>query len=420
MIEFFRFTYPPAVTVLLVAALINAALAICAFRRRDVPHATAFAWTMVVITLWTLSNAAEFASVESAAKLFWLKFKYLGSAGAPALWLVFSLRYVGEGKRLTRRNLALLGLWVLVVWLLVFTNDAHGLIWQDIWLAEPSLGLSVVHGRLFWVYCVFAYAMVLIASFFYILVALRSPELYRWQAVAMLFCGLLPLAGGLDDALGLRLFPDLDPAIVGFSVTGLVIAWALLRYQLLDVVPVAHSFVIESMAEGMIVMDRRDRILEINSASQRILSATLKTGLGVSASEAVGQPIEQVCGGWPDLLECFRRRDEGQCEDVTLDKAGTRRIFAVEISPLTDRRDQPIGRLALLRDVTARKQAEAQRLQQRALATLEERERLARELHDGLGLHRGYHTPACARAGQPGRWRRHQRHHAGAHLGRCH
>ena len=65
---------------------------------------------MVAITVWTLSNAAEFASVESAAKSFWLKFKYLGSAVAPALWLVFSLRHMGEGKRLTRRNLALLGL----------------------------------------------------------------------------------------------------------------------------------------------------------------------------------------------------------------------------------------------------------------------------------------------------------------------
>ena len=207
MTDFFRFTYPPAITPLLLAALTNAALAIYAFRRRDMPHATVFAWTMVAITLWTFSNAAEFASVEFSAKLFWLKFKYLGSAGAPALWLVFSLGYTEQEKRPARPYLALMGLWVVVVWLLAWTNDAHGLFWQDIYLWEPALGLSVVHGDLFWVYCVFAYLMVLAASFCYVVTVIRSPALYRWQAAAMLFCGLLPLLGGAGRCPGTAAVP---------------------------------------------------------------------------------------------------------------------------------------------------------------------------------------------------------------------
>ncbi len=55
----------------------------------------------------------------------------------------------------------------------------------------------------------------------------------------------------------------------------------------------------------------------------------------------------------------------------------------LQTSPLRDWRGLDMGRLLLLHDVTAQNRAQAQLLaQQRVLATLQERERLARELHD--------------------------------------
>jgi signal transduction histidine kinase len=58
----------------------------------------------------------------------------------------------------------------------------------------------------------------------------------------------------------------------------------------------------------------------------------------------------------------------------------------LEISPLSDWRGLEVGRLLVLRDVTERRRAQAQILeQQRALAMLHERESLARELHDSIG-----------------------------------
>jgi signal transduction histidine kinase len=56
------------------------------------------------------------------------------------------------------------------------------------------------------------------------------------------------------------------------------------------------------------------------------------------------------------------------------------------ISPLFDRRGRLTGRLIVWRDITERKRAQAQIVeQQRALAVMEERERMGRELHDSLG-----------------------------------
>jgi signal transduction histidine kinase len=61
------------------------------------------------------------------------------------------------------------------------------------------------------------------------------------------------------------------------------------------------------------------------------------------------------------------------------------RLYAVDCSVIEDFRGMLIGHLLMLRDVTQQRRAQAQALeQQRTLAVLNERERLARELHDSL------------------------------------
>jgi signal transduction histidine kinase len=75
------------------------------------------------------------------------------------------------------------------------------------------------------------------------------------------------------------------------------------------------------------------------------------------------------------------------------------RCYRVSGSPLTDRRGSELGRVIVLYDITEVKQARERFLeQQRALATLQERERVARELHDSLGQVLGYVKMQAQRA----------------------
>ena len=67
------------------------------------------------------------------------------------------------------------------------------------------------------------------------------------------------------------------------------------------------------------------------------------------------------------------------------------RCYRVSGSLLTDRRGAQLGRVIVLHDITEVKRTQERFLeQQRALATLQERERVARELHDSLGQVLGY------------------------------
>jgi len=76
---------------------------------------------------------------------------------------------------------------------------------------------------------------------------------------------------------------------------------------------------------------------------------------------------------------------------MSLGSGAETRYYLLETSALKDWRGLEIGRLLLLHDVTEQKRAQAQLVeQQRALATLKEREHMARELHDSLGQVLGY------------------------------
>jgi signal transduction histidine kinase len=77
---------------------------------------------------------------------------------------------------------------------------------------------------------------------------------------------------------------------------------------------------------------------------------------------------------------------EGTEIEFSLGTGKKQRWYLMTNSKLNDFRGLEVGRLLMLRDITEQKQAHAQLVeQQRALAMLQEREQLARELHDGLG-----------------------------------
>ncbi len=199
----------------------------------------------------------------------------------------------------------------------------------------------------------------------------------------MLLLGvLLPLISNALYNFGLSPIPrhDISPAVLCLS--GVIVAWGLFRYRLFDIMPVAEDTVLDGMDDGVIVLDMGRRIVDLNQAAQRML--------GQPAVTAIGQPLDRAFSAWPDLLELSRDAAARRCES-TLGVGAGQRQYSLHGLPLVDRRGRPVGRLIVFRDITDDEKAEARLLEQgAALAALEERGRLARELHDGLGQVLGY------------------------------
>ena len=157
---------------------------------------------------------------------------------------------------------------------------------------------------------------------------------------------------------------------------------ALFRFRTFDLAPIARDRLVERMVDGMLVLDAQDRVVDLNPAARRLLAPM--------PAEPIGRRMEDALRNWPELLAALH----GPPIAHTTISHGTEPgagVYAVSISPLTDAHGQPAGRLITWHDVTILRQQQEEVTQQRqALATLAERDRLGKELHDGLGQTLGF------------------------------
>jgi PAS domain S-box-containing protein len=358
---------------MLAVAISMAALGSYAWRRRSTPGALPFAVASLFAMLWALGAVPELAAVHDPVKISWVKFQGVWQLPYMTALLCFVLEYANLGRWLTRRLLALLSIPPLLFFLLALSNDAHHWIWRGFLFAGD---VRPLRGSLNWALTGYGFVMNLTRFVILTRLAVRSP-LHRWPVMLMLGGQITTMATYLLDAANTNLFPPLDTLIFASLFSYTLIAIALFRFRMFDPVLAAHTRVIEQMQEGMLVLDTGGKIADLNPAAEKILSVPAKHMRGRDATDFL-----------PGFDELIGRLDGGGAaqSEISLGEGRTARHYTLHLSPLKGRRDGLLGCLLLLHDVTGQKQVQAQLLeQQRVMAMLSERERLARELHDNIG-----------------------------------
>jgi PAS domain S-box-containing protein len=366
----------------LLAGIVALIVAVYAWQLRPKRGATALTLLALATMMWALGYALEIAGTDLPTKLFWAKVQYLGIASVPLCWLVFALEYAGRDRWLTRRVLMSLSIIPIITVLLAFTTESHGLIWSAFNLdtSGTAAPLAVSHGAWFWIYWIYAQLLVLTGTVIVIRTLLSSQRPYRWQAILILVAALLPWVGNFLYVTGLNPIPPLDLTPFAFVLSAGAIALGLSRFRLLSLTPIAQATVIESMNDGMFVIDAQDNLADLNPAAERLI--------GVPASQAIGQPIAVVFQAWPDLVERYQHASEAR-DEISLGTGAERRYYELLLSSFKNRRGRLSGRLLLVRNVTelieARDQAlEADRLKSELLA------RVSHELRTPLSAILGY------------------------------
>jgi PAS domain S-box-containing protein len=345
--------FSPFLILLAIAILVSLSLAILVWRQRKTPGASVFFILMLGLVVWLVAAIAELSVVDLQSKILFSKTTYIGIVTVLTAWLIVVLQQTGHEHWLKRRTLALLMIEPIAVVVLVWTNEYHHLIWTDTKLMLSG-NLTVgdfAHGIGFWIHAVYSYVIMLLTTFLLVRRIFRYENLYRRQAVVMLLSVFAPLLG---NAIFLMGYADVDLTPFGFTITSVFVAIGLLRLRLLDIVPVARETVIESMPDGLLVLDAQNRILDLNKAAMKLIGG---------GQQWAGSTIDQLL---PEL-EALLKDDTNDKQELMLTRENSVRYLEVQISSVTDNSKYVRGRAVLLHDITRRKQA-AQRIEEQNAA----------------------------------------------------
>jgi PAS domain S-box-containing protein len=251
---------------------------------------------------------------------------------------------------------------------LALTNDFH----HGLWLNSPApSSVPLLFGPVIPLMMIYSYSLVIINIAVYGWLMLKSPD-NRWPAAFMLSGTLAARILYLMTQLK-WVQTTLPLNVISIGLIYLAFAIALFFFSIFDPTKLARQQVITQMRAGMLALDSSGRIVHLNPAAQHLLGVTEKFALGRLLQEL----LPAGTGFTGDSL-----KDPSQRE-ICLEEEGEVRRYSLSASTLEDWRGVPAGHLLLLYDITELKQAQAQLVEQgRTLAALEERQNLARDLHD--------------------------------------
>lgn len=372
------YTYNPDIWPPLVTAILMIVLAWYGLRRHKVPGAKPFTVLCISASLWAISSLLEISAADFSTKVFWIKFQATWQLAVATALPCFVLEYAGFGRWLTRRNLSLLAMPLLLTLLLIVTNDYHHLVWTQFRMSGEYVLQSFGVGN--WVIIVYAYLLGL--TNIGVLLWLTVHYRHRRLPVAVMLFGQI-------IAFGTYLLANIYPALLSpgervlfvLGTMSLSYAFALFRFHFFDPIPLARVAVLDQMTEGMLVLDLQERVSDLNPTAARIL--------GKAEAELKGQAIGEVLPLKGNVAQPSKTAITQY--EITLGGGSDTRYYNLSLTPLADRNGEILGQLILLHDLTEQKRSQEQVMeQQQVVATLQERERLAREIHDSIGQTLGY------------------------------
>jgi PAS domain S-box-containing protein len=320
-------------------------------------------WAISSVVIWSFGYIFEILFEEYAIKYSWSKIEYIGIPFTSLAIFCFALIYSGRGKWLTRTRLILISIVPTITCVLALTNEWHRLLWSEVLMpAGAAIGpLIVGHGPWYNINILYAYTFLLLATFFFAQIALRTHSLYRSQAVIMLVGMIIPWVGNFVYIFRLGPVPSLDWTPLALTLTSISLEVGFARFGLMDILPVAQGLIFSAMREGVIVADAKGRIVEINPAAQDIFRS--------HDEQLIGKEIRQFLPAWVEWNTDPKEAAE-KTHEIKLGEGPEERDYSLRTTPILARRGQVVGQMATLTDVTEQKHSE-QQLQQAHAEALE-------------------------------------------------
>jgi diguanylate cyclase (GGDEF)-like protein len=313
------------------------------YRRGATINRTLYSSLMLAVAIYALSYGVELNNAELPGMMWAVRAEYLGVTCIPALWLSLVFYYTGREKWVRPWRTYLLWVIPLIVLVAVYTNDLHHQFYTSISINQdgPFPMLNAGHGPVYWLHMAYSFVAFFGAA---ILLTrhLTSPHvLYRKQVVTLLIASLLTIVAVTLQIAGVTPIPGLDIIPFAMTCSGVILTWGVYNFRIIDVTPTARDVLFENLVDGVLVLDERDRLVDMNPKASRIL-ALPPTAVGSPVLQILPEPVRVIYAGLnPDATNFdLALKNCNECH------------YEVSIFPFKHRSRQPDGRVMIFHDTT--------------------------------------------------------------------
>ncbi|MBN2558343.1 MAG: PAS domain-containing protein [Clostridia bacterium] len=228
-----------------------------------------FLFNIAALLIWELGQMLEvyWRVIFGYTEYVFVYFYFLGVCFLPPFLLFLGIIYYKRSIKLKPRHL-----WAFAPstfsYLMLLTSKWHGLFLNN--YSTDNALMEV--GKFFWVHNAITYIYILTGLVFIVYTSFRSSGFFSKQSLLILTGMLFPFAINILNSYKIVLKMPVYMTSVAFSITIIFLMFSILRYDFLNVMPIALSNVFDQMTDGVIILDENLKIIDFNAAARSMFS----------------------------------------------------------------------------------------------------------------------------------------------------
>ena len=329
---------------LIFSIILNAGLAFYIFSKRPLKQLQK-AFMCILVCLFIISIGvllqSIFATNYNVNPIYFEYFIYIGTCFLPVAFFFVSLTFKNTKIKFERQYLLLFIVPILTL-LILWTNKYHHLFY-----VEYSSDMSkAVYGPYFIIHSLYTYVLLFVSMAMLVKTSFKTSGIFSAQSILLIIGSLIPVVVNI-----LGTFKIINMSVyftpISFSFTLLFHAFAIFKFSLLNVSPIALQRIVNVMSDSYLVLDTDEHIVDYNN--------TFAITFNVENASIRKKKIFDLLDSAKNIAN-FKQafynsiKNKKTCSvefyDSTIDK-----YFQVEISPLFNS-NVFIGILILFKDIT--------------------------------------------------------------------
>lgn len=333
-----------------VFALITGFIIVYAFRHRSLNGSKELIFILAAEIIYTLPYVFQLLSSDQAQALAWYNLSILGANLMGPAWVYFALAWSDLDTRFSTARKRTLRFGLLIPTLLVciasWTNSYHGLYGSvTAFFRQGILGiLEWDFGYFYWIGFFSSYILAGSGIFLIVRNAIRRLRLFLYQSLLVILGALVPVISHFIFISSPGLLNGFDLTPFMFLVTAIFWSVAIFFFRFLTVIPIAHQNVFRNASIGMIILDYRKQVLDINDNALKILNLPLGKVINRELPEQVTQMLEFEANDGDETLQSVR-----------FPNGSNAKVVEIRVKPLGDSKQKVLlGYLLQMTDITER------------------------------------------------------------------